>query len=636
MTTAPLELAPDPDDVPPTPAQHAARAVTRAATALEAIQRADGSFECLIDVGPVAVATQLVLEDFAGRLSPDRAAAGRRALARTQRGDGSYPAWAAGPSGSVAVTALAVAALRVAGAPADDQTRAAAQAYVDAHGGALAVAEAFTTRGDSCAIFLAASGDLPPDVLPAVPLSLLAAPLLERATDGRLHAGNLMVLFVIAAVSAAKRPPPRRPGLLRAVVGTAVRELERRRAVDYLQSWQNPDGSFNQSVFATQLMALGLAALGRQTAGDAVDAALRWLDAQVVPRGDAITMQAIPNDVWGTAQASLALLAAGRTTDDPALARALAHLRAEQLHEPQPRANQRKRGAVRAGGWAFQRGNPTMPDCDDTGMVLASLGAATPPRASREEFATLDAGVAWLRAMQNPDGGWPAYVWNLPAKAPGPMFTNAVTIPDARDLRAIVSLFVDPPPELGDPSTEGVTGRVLAGLGACGIDRDDAAVCRALEFLQAQQCDSGAFWDRWMTCYLPGTATVLIGLAAVGADLRAPWVQRALQFLCTHQNADGGFGEDPRAFVDPRAAGQGPSMPPVTGYVLSALVAGGLRGADTARRAAAYLVGTQRADGTWGTGGWVNPYVPPDTFYTYDLAATTVPLQALAQYATGR
>lgn len=605
-------------------------ALARAADQLVSQQRDDGSYECWIDVGPVAIASQLIVEHVTKHTSRTQAEA-VEALRQAQQDDGSFGAWLHAEEGAATVTALAAAALDCAGVSPDDPALTAAREFVRRHGGMEAVGQAFVERGEASAIFLVACGAMDSSVLPALPLSIALTPLLERLVDGRVHAGNLLALFTTLAVSASRRAKQQRTGWFKAALKGAMREFERQRAIDYIEGWQNPDGSFNQALFPTQLMALGLSALGVEATAEPLAGALRWLDERKAVRRGALHMQAIPNDVWSTAQAGIALAtvpehAAGQA----ALERATAHLRREQLQELQPRANQRKRGAKRTGGWAFQRGNPTMPDCDDTGLVLACLGASTASEASREAFKSIDDGVAWLRDMQNPDGGWAAYVWNLPSKEPGPMFVGTTAMPDLRDPKAALSMFVDPPPELGDPSTEGVTARVLWGLGACGVRRDDAAVCRAIEFLQAQQCESGAFWDRWMTCYLPGTATVLLGLAAVGEDLEAGWVTRALDWMESCQNEDGGFGESTDAFTDPNAAGCGPSMPAVTGFVVSALIRCGRRDGLSVQRALRYLVDTQQPDGGWDNAGWVNPYVPPDTFYEYELSSLCVPCMALA------
>jgi squalene-hopene/tetraprenyl-beta-curcumene cyclase len=194
------------------------------------------------------------------------------------------------------------------------------------------------------------------------------------------------------------------------------------------------------------------------------------------------------------------------------------------------------------------------------------------------------------------------------------------------------AFLLNPPAEFSDPAAEGITGRVLWGLGASGVTRDDPAVCRAIAFLKAQQCENGAWWGRWMTCYLVETATTLLGLHAVGEDMRAAYVERATTFLASHQNADGGFGERAEVYRDPTKAGCGPSMAPVTGFVLLGLIAAGTAPAHVLARAADYLVRQQNAKGTWDNDGWLHTVNPPDSFYTYDLPARALPLLALSRY----
>ncbi len=81
-------------------------------------------------------------------------------------------------------------------------------------------------------------------------------------------------------------------------------------------------------------------------------------------------------DVWSTALATLALHAAGEPYDGPTLGAARRYLLGAQNQRPMALVNQRRPGAVRTGGWSFQRGNELMPDTDDTGLVLAALGRA--------------------------------------------------------------------------------------------------------------------------------------------------------------------------------------------------------------------------------------------------------------------
>jgi squalene-hopene/tetraprenyl-beta-curcumene cyclase len=327
----------------------------------------------------------------------------------------------------------------------------------------------------------------------------------------------------------------------------------------------------------------------------------------------------------------MALEAAGEPLEGPALSRAQRHLLAAQVTRPMPRVNQRKSDAARSGGWPFQRGNDTMQDTDDTGLVLAALGTLQGERATREIFQSTERAVRWLRDMQNPEGGFPAFVWNLPPKPKGPMYLADIPVVLDSPAKALAFLL-NPPAEFSDPAAEGITGRVLWGLGRAGVGRDDPAVCRAIDFLRAQQCDNGAWWGRWMACYLVETSTTLLGLSSVGEDMHAFYIDRAKQFLLSHQNDDGGFGERAEVYRDPARAGCGPSMAPVTGFVLLALLELPDVPTSAIERAARFLVERQEPEGGWPNDGWLHTVNPPDSFYTYDLPAQALPLLALARW----
>jgi len=248
-------------------------------------------------------------------------------------------------------------------------------------------------------------------------------------------------------------------------------------------------------------------------------------------------------------------------------------------------------------------------------------------------FTSIERGRAWLSGMQNLDGGWPCYVWGLPSKKPGPQFLEPIRVP-IDDPRAALSFYLNPPAELGDPSSEGITGRVLWGLGACGVRFTDRDIARAIHFMKHQQCESGAWWGRWKACYLPETATTLIGLAAVGEDADQPYVRRATRWIQGCQNEDGGYGETAASYRDPTMAGRGPSMPPVTGFVLAALASMTSSPDRALDAAAAYLVRTQDAAGSWPNARWLETFIPPNQMYEYTGPAETMPLLALARYRT--
>ncbi len=600
------------------------RAIQNARRALLAEQREDGSWECPTDLGPVGPAMQWIVERQFDVLSNDDAAEAARYLLSRQRPDGSFPAYPGAKQGCPSATALCRAGLIACGLEPRHPALRRAMAFVDAHGGHAAITAGFYARGDVTAFYLLAMDQVDASFLPALPPGLSLTPF-DRLVDRRVHAGNIMVMLVLCAiVNRYARPAPK--GLL----GLAARAAENLRIRNYLFEWQNPAGDWNGQAIISWLMLLGLAATGLGKSDPRIARACSWLRSLRRADSDGLTVDAMRTDVWSTAWSMLALHAAGEAPDSQPLLDAQRHLLAAQCKRPMPRVNQRKPDAVRSGGWPFQRGNETMPDTDDTGVVLAALATVNGRRSTRELFQASDAALRWLRDMQNPDGGFAAYVWNLPPKPPGPMYL--VDIPLVLDSPAkALAFLLDPPAEFSDPAAEGITGRVLWGFGCNGVERDDPAVCRAIDFLRAQQCDNGAWWGRWMTCYLAETATTLLGLSAVGEDMRAPYVQRAVQFLALHQNPDGGFGELAEAYRDPASAGCGPSMPPVTGFVLLGLLAAGTAPRAVIDRAARYLIDSQQ-DGRWSNAGFLHTVNPPDSFYSYDIISLVSPLLALCRY----
>ncbi|HKU40765.1 MAG TPA: oxygenase MpaB family protein, partial [Polyangiales bacterium] len=390
------------------------------------------------------------------------------------------------------------------------------------------------------------------------------------------------------------------------------------------------------SVVFTALLLPALLAAGLRPDDPRVRKGGDWLLSRRVRDLAGLHFDAFGMEVWVTTFQLRALLASGVAATDPDVVRGLEWLVGAQSFSPVPVANNRKPNGLRSGGWALESTNHNMIDCDDTGVVLSTFGmalrglAADHPCRARVQ-SSADRARAWLLDMQNPDGGWSAYVWDLPGKPPGPVLE---TTPRVRldDPIALIPLALRPPASMSDPSTEDVTARVLHGLAELGATIHDPAIARAVDFLRVQQCASGAWWGRWGVNYIWGTTFVLWALAAVGADLNADWVRRGIRWLRSVQNADGGWGELPESYRSESRAGIGPSMPALTGLAVCALVECGECDSPAVLRGVRYLLDEQRPDGAWLNRAYLHTNVPPDTFYVLPAAAQFYPLEALGRF----
>lgn len=621
-------------------------ALARAREVLWRTQRPDGSWESLCDMGAIPTAQVLVALRSAECLTPEDAADGARWLRARQEPDGSYRSHPTAAEGDLGATASAWAALSLCAPRDSGEAIARARAYVEAHGGTAAVVDAFG-RGDPAVVYFALAGLIDPTELPCPPMVPALIRPAVRFMERRFHSGILMVSGALTLIAhrlrgdwgppAPRAPRPTRPSA--APPGPPAGQIARRfaaRTLTLLATFQNRDGSWNASTVQTALILPALRAAGLGTGHPMVASTVAWLESQRVRDDDGLHFEAFGSPVWCTAANLRALIAAGESPGDERMMRALDWLIGAQSRIEQPEVDNRNPGAPRIGGWAFQVGNETMVDNDDTGAVLAAYGdalatAALDQDATRRLSASRDLGRDWLLGMQNPDGGWSAFVHGLPAKRPGPLFSGPVEV-SLDDPVAAVRTLLDPPRELGDPSTEDLTGRVLDGLGRVGLTTSSPAVQRAVEFLRAQQFDHGGFWGRWTVNYLASTACVLQGLARVGADMSEPWVRDAVGFVLSRQNGDGGWGELPDSYRDPALAGRGPSMPPLTGLVLTGLIDAGEGSSEAVAGGIAYLLDRQHPDGTWPHGDWLQAIVPPDTFYILAEAAKHYPAEALARW----
>jgi squalene-hopene/tetraprenyl-beta-curcumene cyclase len=354
-----------------------------------------------------------------------------------------------------------------------------------------------------------------------------------------------------------------------------------------------------------------LLALGRTENDPLTARQIDRLSELEIDDGRELRLQPCLSPVWDTAIAVVGIEEAGAPQNDPALIEAARWLL--QQHIAGPGDWQVKTPGVKPGGWAFEFRNDFYPDVDDTAFVLMALRPLAYPDPFRLQGA-IDAGLAWLIAMQNDDGGWGAF--------------------DHNNDRAILTQipFADHNAMI-DPSTADVTARVLECLGRFGHDVAHPVVARGLAFLRREQTSSGAWYGRWGVNYVYGTSGVLRALEALTVS-NDPMVPHAVEWLRRVQNPDGGFGETCASYAEPEKKGQGPSTASQTAWGLIGLLAACPPTDPAVQRAAAYLVNRQNPDGSWDEDATTGTGFPEVFYLRYDLYRQSFPLYALARWVS--
>lgn len=597
-------------------------AIRKAQQGLFARQHA-GGFWCAADVaGPPTTGWTLVTFGYLGVTQRFDVSGAVRYVLSTQLPDGNFPDYPGDTRGSLASTAACYAGLYAVGTDPTSEPMERAWKAIDRQGG-------FSATDPVTMTFLAAAGLISPTALPDLPMGWMLIPGVRRLIGKRLNSQfNLMLNALPGLIRGLKQ---------RRAVPVPAKNLcqwmEAENLIRYLKQVQDPAGNWQGTLFPTALCAMTLYALGLPVSDPAISRALGCIpgwryDIPGLPAGES-RWCFVPyySQTWDTSLCVAALVHSGIAPEDPRVRSAVAFLVSTQgrLDEP-PEWQNPAPCAPRHGGWPFEDCNSYNLDCDSTSQVLRAL-AATPMLSSVAE--ARGEGLAWLRGMQNPDGGWPSFTHDQGSKPPGPYPLGTFMPNDV--LQDVLTFVLGGTEMFRDPSTEDLTGRVLQALGLLGYRLPDPMVQRAVEFVRSQVFDNGVWWGRWECNFLPSSAYILLGLAAVGEDLQAPYIRRAVAWIETHQNPDGGFGERIDSYGNLAYAGIGPSTPYTTGLIVSALLAVGGR-SECIERAVRFLLDTQRPDGLWPGMGYMLVINSPVPFYKIPADVWTTPLEALADY----
>src|SRR5712691_777370 len=326
---------------------------------------------------------------------------------------------------------------------------------------------------------------------------------------------------------------------------------------------------------------------------------------------DTFRMQPCKPPVWDTAYAMFALGEAGVPANDPRMVKCADWILQKQVRNPGDWTVKNKKG--KPAGWYFEFNNEFYPDIDDTAMVCLALSRVEHPN-GRYQRESVQRAIDWILSMQCKNGGWASF-----DKDNDKMVFQYIPFADHNAML--------------DPATVDITGRILEMMATYGFDKNYPAVKRAIQFLCDEQEPDGSWFGRWGVNYIYGTALVLRGLEAIGMDNHEPCIQQAAEWLRMVQNADGGWGESVGSYDDPTLRGVGESTPSQTAWAILGILAVGDTRSDSVARGIAYLLRTQKEDGSWDEPFFTGTGFPRVFYLKYHLYREYFPLLALTTYA---
>ncbi|MEH1897089.1 MAG: squalene--hopene cyclase [Nostoc sp.] len=359
---------------------------------------------------------------------------------------------------------------------------------------------------------------------------------------------------------------------------------------------------------------LALRCLNYDRSDPIVERGLQAIDNFAIETENSYRVQPCVSPVWDTAWAIRALVESGLAPDDPAVVKAGEWLLQKQILDYGDWAVKNRQG--KPGAWAFEFDNRFYPDVDDSGVVVMALHLAKLPNEKIKQAAIARA-LNWIASMQCKPGGWAAFDLDNDRD-----WLNSIPY---GDLKAMI-----------DPNTADVTARVVEMLGACDLSIDSDNLERSLTYLLGEQEIEGCWFGRWGVNYIYGTSGVLSALALIDPQRHKKSIERGAAWFVACQNPDGGWGETCRSYEDPSLKGKGNSTASQTAWALIGLLAAGEAtgklALDAIEQGIAYLVATQKPDGTWFEADFTGTGFPRHFYLKYHLYQQYFPLIALGRY----
>ena len=558
-----------------------------------------------------------------------------------QNQDGGWPTYIDGPS-NISASVKAYLALKLTGYKPDHPALVRARAKILEMGGATEV-NTFTK------IYLCFLGQYDYDAVPAVPPEIVLFPNWFWFNIYEISSWSRAILVPLS-ICYAKKPLKKIPeemGIEELFVGGRDKSRMHLHWSDQLVSWRNFFLVLDRMVHwfervhirPLRWLALKRAKewmLERFEMSDGLGAiypsimnsiiALRCLgysldDPQVIramdefeklgiEEDDTFRMQPCMSPVWDTAYALFALGEAGVPSKDARMVKTADWILQKQVRNGGDWQVKNRKG--KPGGWYFEFNNEFYPDVDDSAMVCLALSRVEHPN-GRYQRESVQRAIDWILSMQCRNGGWASF--------------------DKDNDRMVFQYipFADHNAML-DPPTVDITGRILEMLATYGYTMDDPRVRKAIKFIREEQEPDGSWFGRWGVNYIYGTMLVLRGLEAIGVDHHEPYVQQAAEWLRMMQNPDGGWGETCASYDDSTQRGIGPSTPSQTAWAIMGLLAASDTRSDSVARGIAYLLRTQRKDGSWDEPATTGTGFPRVFYLVYTLYRDYFPLIALTTY----
>jgi squalene-hopene/tetraprenyl-beta-curcumene cyclase len=185
-----------------------------------------------------------------------------------------------------------------------------------------------------------------------------------------------------------------------------------------------------------------------------------------------------------------------------------------------------------------------------------------------------------------------------------------------------------------DPPTEDVTARCVSMLAQLGETIETSKpLADGVAYLRRTQLAEGSWYGRWGLNYIYGTWSVLCALNAAGVDHQEPMMRKAVAWLLSIQNADGGWGEDAVSYrLDYKGFEAAPTTASQTAWALLALMAAGEVGNPAVARGVGYLMATQTEKGLWDEARYTATGFPRVFYLRYHGYSKFFPLWALARF----